>query len=76
MDLIKLHSLLSTVWVVWFFLLFVGMLVYVLRPSKRRFYESQADIPLRDEAGGQAARSRKAAGLERESARPSFARSI
>jgi cytochrome c oxidase cbb3-type subunit 4 len=52
MDLVKLQSILSTVWVVWFFALFLGMLIYVMRPSKRRHYESQADIPLRDEAAG------------------------
>lgn len=76
MDLARLHSILSTVWVVWFFVLFLGMLAYVLRPSKRQQYQSLADIPLRDEAPGQAARSRTAAGPERESARQSFARSI
>lgn len=52
MDLIRLQSILSTIWVVWFFVLFVGMLTYVMRPSKRRHYQSLADIPLRDEAGG------------------------
>jgi cytochrome c oxidase cbb3-type subunit 4 len=52
MDLIRLQEILSTIWVVWFFVLFLGMLAYVLRPSKRRYYQSQADIPLRDEAAG------------------------
>ena len=50
MDLVKLQSLLSTIWVVWFFVLFLGMLWFVLRPSKRQHYASLADIPLRDDA--------------------------
>ena len=50
MDLVKLQSILSTIWVVWFFVLFLGMLAYVLRPSKRQQYQRLADIPLRDEA--------------------------
>jgi cbb3-type cytochrome oxidase subunit 3 len=50
MDLVKLQSILSTIWVVWFFVLFLGMLAYVLRPSKRQQYQRMADIPLRDGA--------------------------
>jgi len=50
MDLIKLQSILSTLWVVWFFILFGGIVFYVMRPSKRQHYASLADIPLRDEA--------------------------
>ena len=52
MDLVALQSLLSTVWVVWFFVLFLGMLWFVLRPSKRQHYASLADIPLRDGHAG------------------------
>jgi cytochrome c oxidase cbb3-type subunit 4 len=52
MNLVALQSILSTVWVVWFFVLFVGMLAFVLRPSKRQQYQSLADIPLRDDAPG------------------------
>ncbi|GGG43788.1 hypothetical protein GCM10010964_33970 [Caldovatus sediminis] len=48
-TLIALYPTLRSLWVVWFFLLFVAMLVLVLRPSKRRHYEAQADIPLRDD---------------------------
>ncbi|BDG73176.1 cbb3-type cytochrome oxidase subunit 3 [Roseomonas fluvialis] len=40
---------LRALWVVWFFVLFLGMLWFVLRPSKKRHFESQADIPLRDD---------------------------
>ena len=76
MDLVKLQSILSTIWVVWFFVLFIGMLVFVMRPSKRQQYQSLADIPLRDEPAGLAPGSWSAAGPERESGRQTFARSI
>ena len=49
MDLLKLQSVLNTLWVVWFFVLFLGMLWFVLRPSKKKHFEAQADIPLRDD---------------------------
>lgn len=39
--------LLRSLWVVWFFVLFIGMLWFVLRPSKKQYFESQAEIPLR-----------------------------
>ncbi len=52
-TLIALYPALKALWVVWFFLMFVGMLAFVLRPSRRRHYEAQADIPLRhDDAPG------------------------
>ena len=75
MDLLKLQSLLNTLWVVWFFVLFLGMLWYVMRPSKKQHFASLADIPLRDEAGP-ASRSPRAAGPEREPGRAPSARSI
>jgi cytochrome c oxidase cbb3-type subunit 4 len=40
---------LRALWVVWFFVLFLGMLWFVLRPLKKGHFESQADIPLRDD---------------------------
>jgi cytochrome c oxidase cbb3-type subunit 4 len=40
---------LRAMWVVWFFVLFLGMLWFVLRPSKKRHFEDQANIPLRDD---------------------------
>ena len=75
MDPIRLQSFLSTIWVVWFFVLFLGMLWYVMRPSKKQHFASLADIPLRD-AAEPASRSRRAAGPERESGRATFDRSI
>lgn len=75
MDLVKLQSILSTIWVVWFFVLFIGMLAFVLRPSKRQQYQRLADIPLRDDDGA-ASRSRRAEGPEREAERQIYARSV
>ncbi len=48
-SLIDLLPLLRSLWVVWFFVLFLGMLWLVLRPSKKAHFEAQADIPLRDD---------------------------
>ena len=46
--LIDSLPLLRSLWVVWFLVLFLGMLWLVLRPSKKAYFEAQADIPLRD----------------------------
>ncbi len=48
-TLVANYALLKTIWVVWFFILFVGMLWWVMRPAKRRHYEQFGDIPLRDD---------------------------
>lgn len=50
-TLSDLLPLFRTLWVVWFFVLFLGMLWFVLRPSKKQHFEAQADIPLRDDEG-------------------------
>jgi cytochrome c oxidase cbb3-type subunit 4 len=50
MDLIALQPMFSTLWVVWFFVLFAGILFYVLSPKRRRDYERAGDIPFRDDA--------------------------
>ena len=50
MDIMEMQRLLATVWEVWFVLLFVGILYAVMRPGKRRYYQEQGLIPLRDEA--------------------------
>ena len=50
MSLHGLQSLFSTLWVVWFTLLFTGIILWVMRPAKRRDYERLGDIPLRDDA--------------------------
>jgi len=50
--LIAIYPTLQALWVAWFFLLFVGMVLWVMRPSKRRAYERAATIPLRDDPPG------------------------
>lgn len=47
-TLIEHLPTLRSLWVVWFFVLFLGMLWFVLRPSKKAYYQAQADIPFRD----------------------------
>ena len=51
--LAAIQPMLSTVWVVWFFMLFAGILLYVMAPRRKRGYERAGDIPLRDEPPGQ-----------------------
>lgn len=50
MDLLALQPLFSTLWVVWFFVLFVFILAYVLTPRRRRGYDQAAMMPFRDES--------------------------
>jgi cytochrome c oxidase cbb3-type subunit 4 len=49
MDMLKLHEMLSAVWVVWFFVLFTGILVWVLRPGSRDNARDNAQIPFRND---------------------------
>ena len=44
-----LQPILPTLWVVWFFILFTGIVVYVMAPWRKRRYEQLGDIPLRDD---------------------------
>lgn len=48
-TLASLQSILSSLWVAWFFILFTGIIVYVMSPWRKRGYEQAGDIPLRDE---------------------------
>jgi cytochrome c oxidase cbb3-type subunit 4 len=48
-TLASLQSVLSTIWVVWFFILFTGVIIYVMAPWRKREYERAGDIPLRDD---------------------------
>ena len=48
-TLIDLYPLFRTLWVVWFFLLFAGMLVWVMRPSAKDRYRTMGEIPLQDD---------------------------
>jgi cbb3-type cytochrome oxidase subunit 3 len=49
MDIAKLQTLFSTAWVVWFFVLTVGIIIAVMRPGKRQYWQSCGDIPMRDD---------------------------
>ena len=49
MDLIEIHSTASILWVVWFFVLFAGVIGWTLWPNKRKRFSAAAQIPLRDE---------------------------
>jgi len=48
-TLAAFQSLFSTLWVVWFFVLFTGIILYVMAPWRKREYERAGDIPLRDD---------------------------
>jgi cytochrome c oxidase cbb3-type subunit 4 len=49
MSLLDLQPIFSTLWVVWFFVLFIGLLVYVMAPRRRGAYERAGEIPMRDD---------------------------
>jgi cbb3-type cytochrome oxidase subunit 3 len=50
MNLTDLHDVLAIIWVVWFFVLFVGLVAWALRPGKKEHSERLRRIPMRDEA--------------------------
>ncbi|MES2713677.1 MAG: cbb3-type cytochrome c oxidase subunit 3 [Pseudomonadota bacterium] len=43
------QHLFSTLWVVWFFVLFAGILIRTLRPSRRTALQDHAQIPFREQ---------------------------
>jgi cytochrome c oxidase cbb3-type subunit 4 len=47
MDLISLYPLLRSLWVVWFMMLFIGIVAWALWPSRRQKLEDLGRIPLR-----------------------------
>jgi cbb3-type cytochrome oxidase subunit 3 len=49
MDMARLHEILSAVWVVWFVVLFTGILVWVMRPGTRDAARDHAQIPFRND---------------------------
>jgi cytochrome c oxidase cbb3-type subunit 4 len=49
MDLLALQPVFTTLWVVWFFVLFVGVILYVMSPKRKRGYERAGGIPLRND---------------------------
>jgi cytochrome c oxidase cbb3-type subunit 4 len=48
MDLVALQPIFSTLWVVWFFVLFIGILLRVLAPGRKQDFERQGQIPFRE----------------------------
>lgn len=55
--LVSIYPALRALWVLWFFLLFVGVVLWVMRPSKRRDYQRAGEIPLKDDDGPRARRN-------------------
>ena len=51
-TLIAIYPTLKSLWVVLFFVLFIWVVLRVMRPSKRRDYETMGQIPLRDDPPG------------------------
>ncbi|NKC29535.1 cbb3-type cytochrome oxidase subunit 3 [Falsiroseomonas selenitidurans] len=49
MDLVSLQPVFSTLWVVWFFVLFIGILLRVLAPRRRQEFEQAGQIPFRED---------------------------
>jgi len=49
MDVNELYGMAASVWVVWFFVLFAGIVFWAYRPRRRKDLESHARIPLRDD---------------------------
>jgi cytochrome c oxidase cbb3-type subunit 4 len=45
----EFQPLFSTLWVVWFFLLFGGILIWVMRPSRRAEWQRRGETILRDD---------------------------
>lgn len=46
--LIENYPWLRSLWTVWFFLLFTGLIVWVMWPSRRRRWSDYGTIPLRE----------------------------
>ncbi len=49
MEISQYQWIFSTLWVTWFFILFTAILVWVLRPSRRRAMNDAAQIPFREQ---------------------------
>jgi cytochrome c oxidase cbb3-type subunit 4 len=44
-----LQPILPTIWVIWFFILFTGIVLYVMAPWRKRRYEQIGEIPMHDD---------------------------
>lgn len=49
MTLADFASAIRSLWVVWLFLMFAGIMLYVFWPGNRKRLQSYADMPLRDD---------------------------
>lgn len=49
MNIESVGQVLTSIWTVWAVVLFVGILVWALRPANRQRFEQNARIPLNDE---------------------------
>ncbi len=49
MDWLEIYPLLRSAWVVWFTVLFIGIVAWAFWPSRRRKLEELGRIPLRGE---------------------------
>jgi len=45
------YAFVRSAWVVWMMILFVGIVVWVLRPSNRQRFRDASQIPLSDDSG-------------------------
>ena len=45
----ELQSLFNSLWVAWFFLLFGGILIWTLRPSKRAEWQQRGSMIFQDD---------------------------
>jgi cytochrome c oxidase cbb3-type subunit 4 len=50
--MLEMQGLFNTLWVVWFFLLFGGILVWTLRPSKRTEWQQRGSMIFQDDESG------------------------
>ena len=50
MNFESLGQILTSLWTIWAFALFVGILAWAMWPSNGRRFEQDAKIPLNDEA--------------------------
>ena len=48
MDFERLYALVSSLWVVLFMVVFIGIVVWAFLPSKRQSFEDKGRIPLQD----------------------------
>ena len=47
--LVSIYPILRALWVVWFLLLFLGIVLWVMRPSAKARYREMGGIPLQDD---------------------------